>query len=181
MRSYFTAMALAVASLTASAVTGGGDAPVPVNVIAESGTDVGPCATGGTLSYPPAPYKGSAYFLLKADRTLAARHEALTGQRPSWLRNLDGPSGTTRLFTSPGGDRVIVFWACKEKDCAANTAYGAYGMQTSEYALQTQAPGEPTELGSPSPMLAAAIACARAHDDRQRSRATEELKKQTGR
>ena len=134
-----------------------------------------------TLSYPPTPYTGTAHLLLKADATLAARHEALTNRRPSWLRQLDGPSTDNRLFTASNGDRAIVLRACKSRDCAANSAYGSYALRSSEYALEIRAPGEPTALGSASPTLAAAIACARAHDDRVRGRVLEEVKKQTGR
>jgi len=184
MRNAFLTITMVAISSTATAVTGGGDdASEPVNVIAESGLDIGPCAGAGSLSYPPAPYKGSAYFLRKADATLAARHEALTSltsQRPPWLHRLDGPSGANRLFTAANGDRAIVFWSCKPGACGANVAYGAYGLQSTEYTLQISAQGEPKALGSASPMLAAAIACARAHDDRVRGRAAEQLKMQTG-
>jgi hypothetical protein len=181
MRITLLAIAMYAISATGNTVAGPGDVAEAVNVIVEPGTNVGPCAEGGTLSYPPAPYTGTAHLLLKADATLAARHEALTNRRPSWLRQLDGPSTDNRLFTAPNGDRAIVLRACKSRDCAANTAYGSYALRSSEYALEIRAPGEPKALGSASPTLAAAIACARAHDDRVRGRVLEEVKKQTGR
>ena len=168
-------------SSTAGAVTAGTDALEPVNVIAESGIDIGPCPGGGSLSYPPPAYKGSAYFLRKADTGFATRHDALTKQRAPWLHRLDGPSGANRLFTAANGDRAIVFWSCQSGACDRSIAYGAYGLQSAEYALQVNAPGEPSSLGSPSPTLTAAIACARAHDERVRGKAAQELKKQTGR
>src|SRR4029453_15721013 len=138
-------------------------------------------ARGGTLSYPPATYKGSAYFLRKADATFATRHESLTKQRTPWLHRLDGPSGTNRLFTAANGDRAIVFWSCQSGACDKNVAYGAFGLQSAQYALQINAPGEPSSLGSPSPTLTAAIACARSHDERVRGKAAQELQKQPGR
>ena len=88
----------------------GADGPEPVNVIAETELDVGPCKGGGTLSYPPTPYKGTAYFLRKADATLARRHETLTGQSgasAAWIRRLDGPSSANRLFTAANGDTLV--------------------------------------------------------------------------
>ena len=167
-------------SSTAGAVTAGTDALEPVNVIAESGIDIGPCPGGGSLSYPPPAYKGSAYFLRKADTGFATRHDALTKQRAPWLHRLDGPSGSNRLFTAADGGRALVFWTCQSGACDRNIAYGAYGLQSAEYALRVNAPGEPSALGSTSSMLAAAIACAQAHDDRVRGKASQELKKQTG-
>ena len=100
-------------SSTAGAVTAGTDALEPVNVIAESGIDIGPCPGGGSLSYPPPAYKGSAYFLRKADTGFATRHDALTKQRAPWLHRLDGPSGSNRLFTAADGGRALVFWTCQ--------------------------------------------------------------------
>ena len=181
MRNAFVFMMMLAIGSTARAGTGGTDELEPVNIVAESGVDIGPCAGGGTLSYPPAPYKGSAYFLRKADATFATRHESLTKQRAPWLHRLDGPSGTNRLFTAANGDRAIVFWSCQSGACDRSVAYGAYGLQSAEYALQVNAPGEPSSLGSTSPTLTAAIACARAHDERVRGKAAQELKKQTGR
>ena len=181
MRNAFVFMMMLAIGSTASAGTGGTDALEPVNIVAESGLDIGPCAGGGTLSYPPAPYKGAAYFLRKADATFAARHEALTRQRAPWLHRLDGPSGANRLFTAADGDRAIVFWSCQSGACDKNVAYGAFGPQSAQYALQISAPGEPGSIGSASPTLTAAIACARAHDERVRGQAAKALKKQTGR
>lgn len=176
---FIVLLMLAISSAT-HAGTGGTDALEPVNVVAESGLDIGPCAGGGTLSYPPPLYKGSAYFLRKADATFATRHESLTKQRAPWLHRLDGPSGANRLFTAANGNRAIVFWSCQSGACNKSVAYGAYGLQSAEYALQISAPGEPSSLGSASTMLTVAIACARAHDDRLRGRASQELRKQTG-
>jgi hypothetical protein len=180
MRKILLAFATAVLGSTAGAGTGGTEAPEPVNVIAETGLDVGPCGDGGSLSYPPAPYKGSAYFLRKADNTLAARHEGLTKQRAPWLHRLDGPSGTNRLYTGANGDRAIVFWSCKAGDCGANMAYGAYGLQSTDYLLQVQEGGKVQSIGSSSAPLAAAIACVRAQDDRRRGRTAEQVKTPSG-
>src|SRR5690242_6149137 len=99
MRYVLLAMMIAARSSTACAGTGGTEPPDPVNVIAETSQDIGTCGDGGSLSYPPAPFKGSPYFLRKTNATLASQHEALTKQRAPWLRRLDGPSGSTRLYT----------------------------------------------------------------------------------
>lgn len=180
MRRVVLAVTIAALNSPTGAVTGGADAREPVNVITESGLDVGPCDGGGALSYPPAPYKGSAYFLRKVDAMLAARHEDLTKRQAPWLYRLDGPSGNNRLYIAANGDRAIVFWSCRAGDCAANIAYGAYGLAANEYALQVRQDGKSESLGSASATLAAAIACARSNDDRIRGRAAEQLKKQTG-
>src|SRR5947207_11808689 len=113
MRQAVFIIAMAMGCSTATAGTGGDDAPEPVNIVAESGLDVGPCTDTGALSYPPMPYKGSAYFLKKADAAFATQHERLTKQQAPWLQRLDGPSGSNRLFTATNGDRAIVFWSCK--------------------------------------------------------------------
>src|SRR5881409_24113 len=174
MRYVLLALMIAALSSTAGAGTGGTEAPEPVNVIAETGQDIGPCGDGGSLSYPPAPFKGSAYFLRKADATLASQHEGLTKQRAPWLHRLDGPSGSNRLYTAANGDRALVFWSCKAGDCGANVAYGAYGLQSHDYLLQVQEGGKVQSLGNTSAPLAAAIACARAQDDRRRAHTAEQ-------
>jgi hypothetical protein len=177
MRHVLLAFMITVVSATVGAGTGGAEPPEPVNVVAETGLDIGPCGDGGSLSYPPTPYKGSAYFLRKADTTLAARHEGLTKQRAPWLHRLDGPSGSNRLYSAANGDRAIVFWSCKAGDCGANVAYGAYGLQSNDYLLQVQESGKVQSLGDTSAPLVAAIACARSQDDRRRGRTAEEVKK----
>lgn len=157
--------------------------PEPINTINESGLDIGQCAAGGSMSYPSAPYKGTAFFLRKANATLAARHNALTAQSPSntaWLRRLDGPSAANRLFTAPGGERAFVLWSCKPHDCGANFAYGAYNLATAEYQLQIGPPLQVEQLGSDTPVLRAAIDCARSLDDSARQRAEQALKKLPG-
>lgn len=166
MRTTLAALAMALTSSTPSAVDGGGDPPEPVNVIAETGKDVGRCPEGGALSYPPAPYKGAAYFLRRADPTFGGQHDALTRSTAPWLHRLDGPSGANRLFTDADGESAIVFWTCKARDCSSNLAYGAYAPRSGAYALAVREDGGDHSLGSSSPLLQRAIACARALDDR---------------
>ena len=175
--SFFIALALAGPAGAADETH-----PEPVNVISETGHDVGPCIGGATLGYPPQPYKGTASFLLNADPALAARHEAVTRQgSPAWLQQLDGPSGSNRLFTDAVGEGVLVFSVCKPRDCDASHAYGAYSLQTKQYALRVSAGGAATMLGSPAPALKAAMACARSIDDRVRAEAADRLRKAAGR
>lgn len=152
----------------------------PVNLVAETGQDVGPCPAGGTLGYPPMPYKGSAYFLGRTDGKLAAKHDALTKHEAPWLRRLDGPSGANRLFTTASGGRVLLFRSCKSHDCSANVAYGAYALASSDYVLRPREGRTERTLGGSSPELQAAIACARMHDDRRRSEVVNLLKKSPG-
>jgi hypothetical protein len=167
---------------TARAATGGSpEVPEPVNIVVESGLDIGPCEASGKLSYPPAPQKGSPYFLLRADAKLAARHQSLTRQQPRWLHRLDGPSGTNRLFTTATGETAIVFWTCKAGDCDGNTAYGAYDPRSGRYALRVRQQGSALSLGDATPTLDLAIACAQVHDTQARGRSIEALKGIRGR
>ncbi|CAG0946130.1 hypothetical protein GPROT2_03582 [Gammaproteobacteria bacterium] len=152
----------------------------PVNLIVETGQDVGPCPHGAALAYPPAPYKGTAYFLGRANGALAAKHDALTKNEAPWLRRLDGPSGANRLYTAPDGERALVFRSCKSHDCGANLAYGAYAIRSADYVLQLREGDKTRTLGRSSPKLQAAIACARMHDARRRSEVTHSLKTQAG-
>lgn len=177
MRPLLVAVLAALAMSTARGGTGGTEPEEPVNLIAETGLDIGPCASGGSLTYPPAPYKGTAFFLPRADATLAARHESLTRRQAPWLRHLAGPSGSTRLFSSGDSENVIVFWSCKAGDCDANVAYGAYGLQSKDYLLELQEGHRAQTLGDQSAPLLAAIACARTNDDRRRGNAAEATKR----
>lgn len=152
----------------------------PVNLIVETGHDVGPCPDGARLDYPPALYKGSAYFLGRANAALAAKHDALTKNEAPWLRRLDGPSGANRLYTAPDGARALVFRSCKSHGCGANLAYGAYAIGSADYVLQLREGDKTRTLGSSSPKLQAAIACARMHDARRRSEVIHRLKTQAG-
>jgi hypothetical protein len=174
--------AITIASLMlASAARAGTGGPVeatePVNIVVESGLDIGPCETGGALSYPAAPSKGSPYFLLKAEAALAARHQSLTRDKTPWLRRLDGPSGTNRLFTADNGESAIVFWSCKAGDCDSYAAYGAYDPRSGRYLLRVRQQGAITMLGDSTATLRSAVTCAQAIDDRTRERATEALRR----
>ena len=159
------------------AAGGPSDAMEPVNTVFESGQDIGPCETGGALSYPAAPRKGLPYFLLQADRGLAARHLSLTHDKDPWLRRLDGPAGTNRLFTAANGESAIVFWSCKARDCGSHTAYGAYEPRSGRYMMQVRQQGATTTLGDTTALLGSAITCARAMDERMRDSAAEALKR----
>jgi hypothetical protein len=177
-----TSLAFLLITSAAHTATGGSpETPEPVNVIVESGRDIGPCGGGGRLSYPPAPFKGSAYFLLKADSRLAARHESLTRAHLPWLRRLNGPSGTNRLFTTPTGQGAIVFWSCKAGDCGANIAYGAYEPAAGRYLLRARQNGALLPLGEDTPVFRSAITCAEALDNRARDASIEALKGISGR
>ena len=175
-------IAVLLHAASASIAAGGpSDAMEPVNTVVESGQDIGPCETGGALSYPAVPRKGLPYFLLQADRGLAARHLSLTHDKAPWLRRLDGPAGTNRLFTAANGESAIVFWSCKARDCGAHTAYGAYEPRSGRYLLQVRQQGATTTLGDTTALLGSAIACAQAMDERMRDSAAEALKRAGGR
>lgn len=176
MRSSLVALVASLVSSMSSAIDSGVDSREPVNVIVETGRDVGPCPEAGALSYPPAPFKGSAYFLRKANPTFAVRHDALTKRRAPWLHRMDGPSGANRLFTDSNGTSTLVFWFCKAGDCSANAAYGAYAPASGDYALEVREHDKSESLGSSSQALVRAISCARALDNRLRDRTSEHLK-----
>jgi len=181
MRRFPTIIVLTLFMTATHAGTGGWTEPAePVNVVVETGQDVGACEAGGSLSYPPPPYKGSAYFLLKADPKLAARHRELTRSQLPWLQRLDGPSGTNRLFTGTTGETAIVFWSCKPHDCGDHATYGAYAPRSGRYTLRVLQHGQTTTLGDATPLLDAAIACARAQDEQSRERSSQALKRAKG-
>jgi hypothetical protein len=176
-----TIAVLMLASAARAATGGPVEAAEPVNIVVESGLDIGPCETGGALSYPAAPRKGSPYFLLKADAALGARHGSLTRDHAPWLRRLGGPSGANRLFTAANGKSAIVFWSCKAGDCDAHAAYGAYEPRSGRYLLRVQQQGATTMLGDSTATLRSALTCAQAIDDRTRARAAAALKRAGGR
>jgi hypothetical protein len=172
-----TIAALMLASAARAATGEPEEATEPVNIVVESGLDIGPCETGGDLSYAAAPRKGSPFFLLKADAALGARHRSLTRDQAPWLRRLDGPSGANRLFTAANGESAIVFWSCKAGDCDAHAAYGAYEPGSGRYLLRVRQQGAITMLGGSTATLRSAVTCAQAIDDRTRERATEALRR----
>ena len=175
-------IAVLLHAASASIAAGGpSDAMEPVNTVVESGQDIGPCETGGALSYPAVPRKGLPYFLLQADRGLAARHLSLTHDKAPWLRRIDGPAGTNRLFTAANGESALVFWSCKARDCGTHTAYGAYESRSGRYLLQVRQQGATTTLGDTTALLGSAITCAQAIDERMRDSAAEALKRAGGR
>jgi hypothetical protein len=177
----FTIAVLMLTSAARAATSGPAETAEPVNIVVESGLDIGPCETGGALSYSAVPRKGSPYFLLKAEAVLGARHQALTRDQGPWLRRLDGPSGANRLFTAANGERAIVFWSCKAGDCDAHVAYGAYEPRSGRYLLRVQQQGAITMLGDSTATLRSAVACAQAIDDRTRERTAEALRRAGGR
>lgn len=177
----FTIAVLMLTSAARAATSGPAEATEPINIVVESGLDIGTCETGGALSYPAAPRKGSPYFLLKADAALGARHPSLTRDQAPWLRRLDGPSGANRLFTAANGESAIVFWSCKAGDCDAHVAYGAYDMRSGRYLLRVRQQGAITMLGDSTATLRSAVTCAQAIDDRTRGRTAEPLKRAEGR
>ena len=182
MRRYPITIAVLLHAASACIAAGGpSDAMEPINNVVESGQDIGPCEAGGALSYPTAPRKGLPYFLLQADRALAARHLSLTQDQAPWLRRLDGPAGTNRLFTAANGESAIVFRSCKARDCGAHTVYGAYQPRSGRYLLQVRQQGATTTLGDSTALLGSAITCAQAIDARMRDSAAEALKRAGGR
>jgi hypothetical protein len=170
-----TIAALMLTSAARAATGGPAEATEPINIVVESGVDIGPCETGGALSYPATPRKGSPFFLLKADGALGARHQALTRDQAPWLRRLDGPSGANRLFRAANGESAIVFSSCKAGDCDAHAAYGAYEPGSGRYLLRVRQQGAITMLGDSTATLRSAVTCAQAIDNRTRERTAEAL------
>ena len=161
-RHAITTAVLMLASAARAATGGLAEATEPVNIVVESGLDIGPCEAGGALSYPAAPHKGSR------------------DQAP-WLRRLDGPAGANRLFTAAHGESAIVFWSCKAGDCDAHAAYGAYEPRSGRYLLRVQQEGATTMLGDSNATLRSAVMCAQAIDDRIHARAAAAVQRAGGR
>ena len=168
-------------SVAGLAATGGDDAPEPVNVVVESGKDVGRCADGGWLQYPAAPYKGTAFFMARGDRRFAQAHASLTKGQAPWLLRLNGPSSTNRAYQGVSGSIVIVYAVCKPATCGTASAYGAFDLSTGAYAIDVTDAGSHSLLGSESVELKAAIRCAREFDDKIRSDAVRAIEATRGR
>ena len=167
-------------SVAGLAATGGDDAPEPVNVVVESGKDVGRCADGGSLQYPAAPYKGTAFFLPRSDRRFAQAHASLTKGQAPWLLRLDGPSSANRLYRGASGSAVIVYGVCKPAACSTASAYGAFDPGTGAYAIELTEAGARSLLGIESVPLMAAIHCAREFDAKNRSDALRSIEATKG-
>lgn len=167
---------LVAVTLTAALRASAADVERPVNLVQESGKDVGPCAAGGTLLYPPAPYKGIAYFLPKADADIAAAHRALADAEPTWIREFEGPSASNRLYIGRDARRVLVFSTCMPRDCGTHRLYGAYDLRDRDYGLRIEQSGRVRMLGSLPPASLDAIQCAQEHTDRLRAQAAGALR-----
>lgn len=155
-------------SVAGLAATGGDDSPEPVNVVVESGKDVGRCADGGSLQYPAPLYKGTAFFLPRRDRRFAQAHASLTKGHAPWLLRLDGPSSTNRAYQGASSSTVIVYAVCKPAACGTASAYGAFDPDTGAYAIEVTEAGARSLLGTESAPLMAAIQCARKFDTKNR-------------
>jgi hypothetical protein len=141
----------------------------PVNVVVETGMEVGPCPEGATLAYPPAAFKGSPYFGLRAEAGLLQQHLRATAKEPEWLRELTGPSSPNRLYIDKAGERALVFESCKERACDGNGAYAAYSLSAKTYWLKVSDARGTRSLGTESAVARAAVECAMAIDARLRS------------
>jgi hypothetical protein len=168
-------------SVAGLAATGGDNAPEPVNVVVEDGRDVGRCADGGSLQYPAAPYKGTAFFLARGDRRFAQAHASVTKGQAPWLLRLDGPSSANRMYRGPSSSDVIVYGVCKPAACSTSSAYGAFDPGTGTYAIDVTDAGSHSLLGAESAELKAAIRCAREFDDKIRSDAARAIEATRGR
>lgn len=171
---------LAAIGGTTYASTGSDQIPTPVNVVAETGRDIGPCPNGGSLRYPSAPFKGTAYFLLRADAAMATRHAEITKRQAPWLTRLDGPSSSNRLYVQDHAPAVLLYRVCRPGMCGADSAYGAYSTATGAYVIELTVDGKTESLGTDSAPLKAAIACAHSIDAQGREASTQVVRPAIG-
>jgi hypothetical protein len=150
----------------------------PVNVIAETGTNVEPCPGKGTMAYPPMPYKGRSFFLLRSDARIKSAHDAITSGTPKWIHDLDGPSTDNRMYLAGDGSRILVFSVCLDHHCDSRSLVGTFNLASGEYGLQIREQGKKRVLGSMSAASLAATACADAIHDRLRSEAAAAIRRQ---
>ena len=99
----------------------------------------------------------SAPGLLYDPKAKATYYKALGPlSKEPWLAKLDGPSPQNRSVKVAGTDYVLLA-ACKNHDCAQNTAVLLYsGAQDVVYGT-VHLRGKPTLIGSPSPTMAAEL------------------------
>lgn len=152
----------------------------PVNVVYESGKDVGPCAGGAELGYPPKPFKGLAYFLPKTDEGFRAAHEKATRGEAEWVKHLLGPSSPNRLYKDGLGNEILVFWICKQHACGTYSLAGAYDLRTHIYGAEITEVGRKRGLGTLEGPLRAAVTCAVSYDDKLRAEAERDLRRGPG-
>jgi len=149
-----------------------------VNIIAETGINVGPCPDKGNLVYPSKPYKGIPFFLPRADAKIKAAHDLLTSGEAKWIHDLDGPAPNNRMYLDGAGHRILVFSVCLEHQCDSHNLFGAFNLASGEYGLQISEQGKKRTLGSISDTSIAGIACAESIDDHLRSEAAAAIKHQ---
>jgi hypothetical protein len=149
-----------------------------VNIIAETGVNVGPCPGKGHLIYPPKPYKGMPFFLPSTDTRIKAAHDSLTSKEAKWIHALDGPSSNNRMYLDGAGHRILVFSVCLEHQCDSNSLFGAFNLASGEYGLQVSEQGKKRTLGLLTDVSLAGIACAESIDDRLRSEAAASIGRQ---
>jgi hypothetical protein len=147
-----------------------------VNIIAETGINVGPCPGKGNLVYPSKPYKGVPFFLPRTDAKIKAAHDLLTSGEAKWIHDLDGPAPNNRMYLDGAGHRILVFSVCLEHQCDSNSLFGTFNLANGEYGLQISEQGKKRTLGSISDTSLAGIACAESIDDHLRSEAAATIK-----
>lgn len=157
--SVLASIALLILSVSSYAV-GVEEGSIPVNVINETGKDIGTCLDGGGLVYAPQAYKGIAFFVPINDPAFAAAHKSLTRAEGKWLKEISGPSSQNRLYVDKAGNRVLVLWFCKQGDCGAYSAYATFNLATQEYGIELTEVVRHRSIGSIPPPSRAALACA---------------------
>lgn len=140
----------------------------PVNVVNESGKEVGLCLDKAALSYPPQAYKGLPYFLRTSDPAFRAAHDALTKKEEKWLKEMSGPASQNRLYVDRSGNRILVTAFCKQGDCGNYSAYGAFDMATNTYGIEVTEMLKRRTLGKIPEVSRAAMTCAAMFDQKLR-------------
>lgn len=161
--------ALALGASGGASAVGGDEGMTPINVINETGKDVGACLDGGALAYAPKAYKGIAYFVPKADAAFAAAHAALAKNEEKWVKDMSGPSAQNRLYVDKAGNQVLVLWFCKQGNCGTYNAYATFNLATQEYGIELSEVAKHRSIGAISSPSRAAIACAGMIDQRLRA------------
>jgi hypothetical protein len=123
----------------------------------------GACADGATLS-KQAGDKNRA-FDLRANPKFKTAHAQLVKREATWLSSLDGPSEMNRIYQKAGSPPVTVFWSCAQRNCGAESVYGAIEGDYQRYGLVVITNGQEKMLGELSPNAQAAIACAARFDN----------------
>jgi hypothetical protein len=128
------------------------------------------CSGGGTLRFAGDPaYKGLPWHLVETVPDVREQHVAVTRGEDSWVKAMGGPADYVRLFERDG-QSALVWDVCKPHECHEYALYAAFDLGSKAYSIEITEKGKRRQIGTSTPITKAAIACARASDEKKKVR-----------